>query len=311
MERFFLEYGARDRLTLADYEALGRVKGPIEAAVERALAAAGADPKIPRDRAARLLLLRGGSIPWLAGVDPETGGPRRRVARLSEIPAEARPLIDLLQEQHLLATDVAEDTGEVTIEPAHEALLPQWGLLQGWLKKDLAALTALEGVKRAARDWAANGKDVLWLTHSGGRLEDVERFSSGRDLARFVTPAERDYLSACRRREDAERKAEQTRLVRERRNLRRARFALGAVFVVVMAALGGAFWQSFPDFEARSGDLRELAQAAFQRTGICDRAMRMAVAGLPSGKGARFVLRNCWATCRFMRLPVIAMSNWQ
>jgi len=206
-------------------------------------------------------------------------------------------LIDLLQEQHLLATDVAEDTGEVTIEPAHEALLPQWGLLQGWLKKDLAALTALEGVKRAARDWAANGKDVLWLTHSGGRLEDLERFSSGRDLARFVTPAERDYLSACRRREDAERKAEQTRL--------------GAVFVVVMAALGGAFWQSFPDFEARSGDLRELAQAAFQRTGICDRAMRMAVAGLPSGKGARFVLRNCWATCRFMRLPVIAMSNWQ
>ena len=168
LERLYLEYGGRGRLTLADYEALGRIKGSIEAAVERALAAADADPKIPRDRAARLTLLRRGFIPWLAGIDPETGSPRRRVARMSEIPAEARPLIDLLVAQHLLATDVAEDTGEVTIEPAHEALLRQWGLLQGWLDEDFGALTTLAGVQRAARDWAANNKDAAWLTHAGG-----------------------------------------------------------------------------------------------------------------------------------------------
>jgi len=69
-------------------------------------------------------------------IDPESGSPRRRVARKSEIPEEARPLIDLLVEQRLLSTDVAQDTGEVTIEPAHEALLRQWGLLQGWLEED-------------------------------------------------------------------------------------------------------------------------------------------------------------------------------
>jgi hypothetical protein len=82
LERLYLEFGARGRLTLADYEALGRIGGSIEAAIERALQAADADARIPRDRGARLLLLRRGLVPWLAGIDPETGRPRRRVARL-------------------------------------------------------------------------------------------------------------------------------------------------------------------------------------------------------------------------------------
>jgi hypothetical protein len=30
----------------------------------------------------------------------------------------------------LLSTDVAKHTKEVTVEPAHEALLRQWGLLE-------------------------------------------------------------------------------------------------------------------------------------------------------------------------------------
>ena len=64
------------------YRALGGVKGSIEAAVERAFKAADADPAIPKDRVARLALLRRGLIPWLAGIDPDTGAPRRRVARL-------------------------------------------------------------------------------------------------------------------------------------------------------------------------------------------------------------------------------------
>ncbi len=67
IERLYLEYRGRGRLTFADYKALGGIKGSIEAAIERALVAADADPKIPRDRGARLLLLRRGLIPWLAG----------------------------------------------------------------------------------------------------------------------------------------------------------------------------------------------------------------------------------------------------
>ena len=54
-------------LRLAHYDALDRVKGSIEAAVERALKAADADPAVPKDLAPRLALLRRGLIPWLAG----------------------------------------------------------------------------------------------------------------------------------------------------------------------------------------------------------------------------------------------------
>ena len=201
LERLYGEYHAGGTLKLAHYDALGRVKGSIEAAVERALQAAAADPAIPRDRVARLALLRRGLIPWLAGIDPDTSAPRRRVARLSEIPAEARRLIQHLVEQRLLATDVNKKTGEATIEPAHEALLRQWGLLEGWLAEDAGLLAVLEGVKRASRDWAANNRDRAWLAHTADRLAAAERLPARPDLAANLEPTDREYLAACRKAE--------------------------------------------------------------------------------------------------------------
>lgn len=201
LERLYGEYHAGGTLKLSHYDALGRVKGSIEAAVEHALKAADADPAIPRDRAARLALLRRGLIPWLAGIDPDTGAPRRRVARLSEIPAEAQPLIQRLVEHRLLATDVNNDASETTIEPAHEALLRQWGLLQEWLTEDAGLLAALEGIKRASRDWAANNKHRAWLTHQRERLSTAESVSARPDLAAGLEPIDRAYVVACRKAE--------------------------------------------------------------------------------------------------------------
>ena len=206
LERLYGEYHAGGHLRLSHYEALGRVKGSIEAAVERAFKAADADLAIPKDRLARLALLRRGLIPWLAGIDPDSGAPRRRVARFSEIPAEARPLIQHLVEQRLLATDVNKDTGEATIEPAHEALLRQWALLEGWLSEDAGLLAVLEGVKRASRDWAANNRDRAWLAHATDRLAAAERLSARPDLAANLEPTDREYIATCRNAEaDAKR----------------------------------------------------------------------------------------------------------
>jgi formylglycine-generating enzyme required for sulfatase activity len=206
LERLYVEHGGDGDLTAAEYRSLGGITGSIEAAVERAFKAADADPAIPNDRVARLALLRRGLIPWLAGIDPDTGAPRRRVARLSEIPTEARPLIQHLVEQRLLATDVAKDTGEATIEPAHEALLRQWGLLGGWLTEDAALLAVLEGVKRASRDWAANNRDRAWLAHTTDRLAAAVRLSARPDLAANLEPTDRQYIAACRKAEaDAKR----------------------------------------------------------------------------------------------------------
>jgi formylglycine-generating enzyme required for sulfatase activity len=231
VERLYLEYRGRGRLMLADYETLGRIRGSIEAAIERALAAADADPQVPRDRAARLLLLRRGLIPWLAGIDPETGIPRRRIARRSEIPAEARPLMQHLIDQRLLATDVAPDTREITIEPAHEALLRQWGLLQGWLVEDAGLLGVLEGVKRAARDWAANARDAGWLTHGGVRLAAAGRLRERPDLAAGLEPTDWEYLTQCRERERA-----------LKGGTRRVQALVGVLVIALVAGLA-AWWQ--------------------------------------------------------------------
>jgi formylglycine-generating enzyme required for sulfatase activity len=225
LERLYGEYHSGGSLKLAHYDALGRVKGSIEAAVERALKAADADAAIPRDRAARLNLLRRGLIPWLAGIDPDTGAPRRRVARLSEIPTEARPLIQHLVEQRLLATDVNKETGEATIEPAHEALLRQWGMLDGWLTEDAGLLAVLEGIKRGSRDWAANNRNRAWLAHQTDRLAAAERLSARPDLAANLDRTDRDYIAACARAE---------------RNAKRGRRLLqGAVYVSLVAVILG------------------------------------------------------------------------
>jgi formylglycine-generating enzyme required for sulfatase activity len=228
LQRLYGEHGGDGDLTVAEYRSLGGIQGSIEAAVERALKAADADLAIPKDRVARLALLRRGLIPWLAGIDPDTGAPRRRVARLSEIPAEAQPLIQHLVEQRLLATDAAKDTGEATIEPAHEALLRQWGLLKGWLTEDAGLLGVLQGVERASHDWAANGKRPAWLTHQTNRLKAAERLLRERpDLASKLEPTDRAYLVACRKRATTVR-------------ARAAAGVLGVAVIVGLVVLGSA-----------------------------------------------------------------------
>ncbi len=249
-------------LTLAQYRALGGIRGSIEAAVKGALDAADGDPAVPKDREARLTLLRRALIPWLAGIDPETGAPRRRVSRLSEIPAEARPLVEHLIAARLLSTDVAPETGERTVEPAHEALLRQWGLLQGWLEEDFAALTALEGVKRAARDWAANDKDEAWLAHTAGRLEDAEAVARRDDFAGMLEPTDRAYLAAARTAETArrDRELEEARQLaaaqkeaadRQKQVAQRTRLGLIAASLLAVAAVGAAVFGFEKATEAR------------------------------------------------------------
>ncbi len=253
LERLYEEYGTGGKatLTLAQYRDLGGIRGSIEAAVTGALQAADGDPAVPKDRDARLALLRHALIPWLAGIDAERGTPRRRVARLSEIPQEARPLVNHLIAARLLSTDVAPDTGERTVEPAHEALLRQWGLLQGWLEEDFAALSALEGVKRAARDWAANDRDEAWLAHTAGRLEDAEAVVRRDDFVGMLEPTDRAYLAAARTADNARRNreleearklaaAQKEAAERQRQVARRTMIGLIATFFLAVAAAAGA-----------------------------------------------------------------------
>lgn len=202
LERLYIEYSNTGHLTLKDYKELGGIEGAIEAAVELAISAAMNDPLLPNSRDSIIALLHRGLIPWLAGIDPLTQMPRRRVAKLSEIPEESRPIINHLVSQRLLLLDVDEHTKEVTIEPAHEAMLRQWGLLKGWLEEDFASLSIIESIQRASRDWLANNKNGDWLSHSAGRLQDAFDIKTRDDLAQFLTPDDWHYLNACKKVED-------------------------------------------------------------------------------------------------------------
>ena len=258
LEQLYLDYRQTGALRLHDYEKFGGIKGAIDAAVERALVRADADPRIPREREGRLALLRRGLIPWLAGVDPDSKTPRRNIARRSDIPPEAAPLIDLLVEERLLSVDtrVARDsktgaeTRELTIEPTHEALLRQWGLLDGWLTEDFGLLAALEGVKRAARDWDANARGESWLAHQRQRLTEALALDARPDIAGRLDATDRAYLADCRTREETARAdAEQRRREREEEQARKLadarkiafRTVVGAVVAVLFAIAAGAF----------------------------------------------------------------------
>ncbi len=241
LEQLYLDHEAAKRVTRADYESFGGFRGVIEAAMARVFAAADADPRIPKDRDARLALLRRGLIPWLAGVDPETKTARRRRAPVAQIPQEARPLIDLLVEQRLLTRDVDEKSHEATLEPAHEALLRQWGNLKGWLAEDFGRLATLEGVKRAALDWDANQREPSWASHTGARLTEADQLDARPDLAGMLNTTDRAYLVACRENEKAAEDARQARLRAEASSANSRRLAViamgGALFGAIFSGL--------------------------------------------------------------------------
>jgi formylglycine-generating enzyme required for sulfatase activity len=233
LEQLYLDYRQTGALQLKDYEESDGLKGAINAAVERAFVRGDADARIPRDREARLALLRRGLIPWLAGVDPNSRTYRRNIALHSDIPPEAAPLIDLLAEERLLSRDIrvtrdpkiGTETRESTIEPTHEALLRQWDLLNGWLGEDFARLATLEGVKHAARDWNANARGRSWIAHLGERLDEAQALHARPDIAAKLDKIDLDYLADCANSERAAR--------------RQRRFVFGSITALVFAVIGG------------------------------------------------------------------------
>ncbi len=111
-----------------------------------------------------------------------------------------------------------------------------WSLLEGWLDEDFEDLSTAEGVRRAARDWDANAQDAEWISHAGGRLELGEAVAARSDFADLFTAADRAYLAAAPRREDARKEEERRAAHRLQR-----RTPAGLVVAVVLAMVAGFF----------------------------------------------------------------------
>ena len=201
-------------ITLEQYEAMGGVAGSIEMALKRALAIPGAEPAIPATKDEQLACLRAAFIPWLARVDPATGLPMRRVARIEEIPPGSRAIVARLVDSRLLVAD--RRFGTDIVDVAHESLLRQWPALTEWLKADAADLQLVDAVERAAGEWTRNGRHDAWLDHRAERLRSAERVATQPDFRKRLGDDGVDYIAACRRRETTERQQEGAHLYARR-----------------------------------------------------------------------------------------------
>ena len=289
LEQLYRVFGGTKRIARADYEALGKLAGAIDAALGRVFEAADKDVRIPKQQEARLALMRRGLVPWLAGVDPATRTARRRIAGAAQIPQDARPLIDLLVGQRLLTHKLNHATGEATFELAHEALMRRWATLKDWLDEDFELLARLEGVKRASREWEFHSRSRAYATHAGALLEEAERLYARPDFTARLDASDRAYLAACiekaklvREEEKAQGRAreEQVReksekLIKRARNARWEAWisSVGLAAALAMAALGGWQWLSATKAKSEAQAQREraertLAQAADAANGL-------------------------------------------
>ena len=291
LEQLYRVFGATKRIARADYEALGGLAGAIDAALGRVFEAADKDARIPKQQEARLALLRRGLVPWLADVDPETRTARRRIAGAAQIPQDARPLIDLLVGQRLIAHKLDQATGDATLELAHEALLRRWTTLKGWLDEDFERLARLEGVKRASREWDVHSRSLAYAAHAGALLEEAERLYARPDFTARLDATDRAYLAACiektklgREEEKAQGRArdervreESERLVKRARNARWEAWisSLGLAAALAVAALGGWQWLTATHANKEAQAQRERAERTLAQ--VADAANGLAV----------------------------------
>jgi formylglycine-generating enzyme required for sulfatase activity len=234
LSHLYQEFSAGGKITLDHYDAIGGVAGSINLALKQALANPDDAPTIPTAKEEQFAQLRAAFIPWLARVDPETGLPVRRVARLSHFSTSLKPIISRLVESRLLVAD--QQSSAYVIEIAHESLLRQWPMLTGWLREEADDLRIVDGIERAAGDWEQNARNEAWLDHRSERLVAAERVAARPDFQGRFDANAMDYLQACRRRETFEQQKRLATAALERRQ--RLYFpAVGGALAVLAATV--------------------------------------------------------------------------
>lgn len=228
------------RLTLDAYRRSGGLSGALVRRADQAFDTLDAHGQ----EAARQVFLQ------LATIAENDEFVRRRVKRASLVAGDDRsPVEEILEEfgsQRLLTFDQDPETGEATVEIAHEALLSEWPRLARWIDEAREDLQMRVGLDGAVAEWEASERDPAFLL-AGGRLAQHQTWTSETSLA--LTEAEIGFL------EESTVSAElATRRRRRRRNWIMAGFAGAAV----VAAVFGLFALT----SARQAEQeRELAQA--------------------------------------------------
>lgn len=209
LRRLYERYGGDGRLTLAEYESIGRLDGAVREEAERIIAEA-------KPSAEDLDALHTAFVPTMVRINAEGAYARRR-ALLDDLPRRVLALLRRFIDARLLVTDL-DAQGRETSEVAHEALLRTWPQLSDWLLEDRDKLRLLEGLQRAAEEWEQGGRSDELLVHRDGRLKDVAALAGNPRFGLPDASVEHAYLDACsaaqQAREEAA-KAEQERRIRD------------------------------------------------------------------------------------------------
>ncbi|MFN4023210.1 MAG: TIR domain-containing protein [Hyphomonas sp.] len=286
LERLVEGYADDHLIELSEYEeGLGGLDGAISAAVSAAMRRAAADPALPSGRMELDALARSAFIPWLVQLDEADASPKRRVARMQDIPEAARPLVLHFVSERLLVA--GEAGGETTVEVSHEAVLRHWHGLVQWISDERITLEGLSRILRSAADWRrseaeATARSEEFLFHKGDQLKAAEALLLRPDMAQALQPA-LAYLHDCRAAENAAAEREQRQAEREQRQRKRVgrwQLVAGIVLLIGFAGiLGASGWIAVAQRELQKGFSEILVQEsrkalAEDRTG---RAFRFAV----------------------------------
>jgi tetratricopeptide (TPR) repeat protein len=228
--RLLQDYGAEGKLTLAQYDQLGRVRGAVSAALSDALEQGKRLGALPNEHDKLDALLRETFIPHLARVNKARQFVRR-IATTKELPARSQALIDLFVEKRLLLRDrrATRDGSVDIVEVAHEALLREWPALRGWLEADREFLVGKEQLAEQIANWRdADVDQKSEALLSGLNLTRTKQWLIERQ-PQDLTAEEREFIAASIARAEA--------IARRRR-----RWTVAAACVLV-AITGAAIWQ--------------------------------------------------------------------
>ncbi len=220
LERLYTKYASTGHLSLAGYrsKSIGGMREVVNNEIDQIL------PGELHERETALARLRAAFIPNLVDIT-DTGRFVRRRAHESDLPADARPLIDTLVEKRLLVRDRERD-GHVVVEVALESLYEHWDALRGWLAEHTEDLKTVADIKRSAADWRAHHQDPHWLL-KGTRLANAENLAATPQFSSRIADHS-DFLAASRQAEDKTAATE-----RKRRRVLTAALAATAIIAVI------------------------------------------------------------------------------
>lgn len=208
-------------LTVEGYRTSGGIAGAIAQSAEEVVSTLS-----PREREiCRSLLLR------FIDRGADGSSTRRRVATAPLVAdPERRVVLDRLVAARLVTID--EGTATVT----HEAVARAWPRLDAWLEESLESTRTMRAVESAALAWDADGRSDDDLPR-GARLHAIAAWRAASDSD--VTELEGEYIERALAGESARAAAERDSVMRERRQNRRLRWALGGAAVLLVVALAG------------------------------------------------------------------------